>query len=625
MKRLITLLAVTLSTVTLTTCTLCAKEFHVSTMGRDESEGSISKPFKTISAAAQVARPGDVITVHEGVYRERVDPPRGGESKDKHIVYQAAPGEKVVIKGSEIIKGWQKVKDGVWTVTLPNSFFGYFNPYTDLIHGDYMFTNKNNQHTGQVYLNGKPLVEAATKKEFDDSVDRQLWFGEVTEDTTTLWGRFKGADPNEETAEINVRQSVFYPSKEQINYITVRGFTLTQAAANWAPPSAEQVGLIGTHWSKGWIIEENQISHSRCTGITLGKFGDEFDNTYAQDSQGWNKGVQQAVDYGWSKDTVGHHRVANNTISFCGQAGIVGSLGAVFSTIIGNEIHDIGMEQRFDGYEIAGIKFHAPIDVIISGNHIYRTHGYGGIWLDWMTQGARVTRNLLHDNHRQDLFVEVNHGPFMVDHNIFLSEVGLLESSGGGAYVHNLFAGKVVLRAEKLRITPFHKPHSTDILGRLKIIGDDERFHNNIFAGPKGLAVYDDWKPENLQSVGNVYLAGGKPSTRDRDALVVTNFNPDIKLQDTPEGWWLEMAVDPNWISGQKRAIVTSETLGKAKASGAPFEQRDSTPYRHNTDYSGKQRNADNPAPGPIEFVEEGTIRIKVWPGKKASGSDIHY
>ena len=318
---------ITALTIYLSACSLHAIEYHVATVGADENPGSKKKPFLTIQHAAVLAQPGDTITVHEGVYRERVNPPRGGTSDDKRIVYQAAPGENVAIKGSEIVKGWEKLENIAWTVTLPNSFFGEFNPYADLIHGDYMFTNKLSQHTGQVYINGKPLVEAATIEELDASTDKLFWFGEVKNGKTTLWGRFNGMNPNEQTVEINVRQSVFYPSKEKNNYITVRGFEMSQAAANWAPPTAEQIGLIGTHWSKGWIIENNTISHSRCVGITLGKFGDEFDNTYAQDSQGWNKGVDQAIDYGWTKKTVGHHRVANNTISHCGQAGIVGSPG----------------------------------------------------------------------------------------------------------------------------------------------------------------------------------------------------------------------------------------------------------------------------------------------------------
>ena len=104
-----------------------AREYHVSVKGDDGNDGSEGKPFKTISKAAEVARAGDVITVHEGTYRERINPPRGGETDSKRITYQAAEGEKVVIKGSEIVKGWKKVKHDTWTVTIPNSFFGSFN------------------------------------------------------------------------------------------------------------------------------------------------------------------------------------------------------------------------------------------------------------------------------------------------------------------------------------------------------------------------------------------------------------------------------------------------------------------------------------------------------------------
>jgi len=88
-----------------------SKEYHVSVNGNDENDGSLAKPFKTISAAANVAMPGDVITVHAGVYREQITPPRGGNSEQERIVYQAAKGEKVEIKGSEVIKGWQKAEN----------------------------------------------------------------------------------------------------------------------------------------------------------------------------------------------------------------------------------------------------------------------------------------------------------------------------------------------------------------------------------------------------------------------------------------------------------------------------------------------------------------------------------
>src|ERR1039457_6559907 len=79
-----------------------AREIHVSVAGNDSNDGSPSQPYKTISAAARKAQPGDVITVHAGTYRERVTPPRGGESDAKRITYQAGAGEAAVIKGSEV-------------------------------------------------------------------------------------------------------------------------------------------------------------------------------------------------------------------------------------------------------------------------------------------------------------------------------------------------------------------------------------------------------------------------------------------------------------------------------------------------------------------------------------------
>lgn len=91
------------------TSLVSGKEYHVSVKGNDKNDGTASNPFKTISFAAQVAQPGDIITVHEGTYRERITPPRGGVSDEKRIVYRAADGEKPEIKGSEVITGWKNI------------------------------------------------------------------------------------------------------------------------------------------------------------------------------------------------------------------------------------------------------------------------------------------------------------------------------------------------------------------------------------------------------------------------------------------------------------------------------------------------------------------------------------
>ena len=587
-----------------------AKDYHVSLQGSDSNPGMVSKPLKTISAAATIAQPGDRIIVHKGVYRERINPPRGGKSDTERIVYQAAKGEAVVLKGSERVKGWRAVRDDTWQVTLPGDYFGGFNPYNDRIRGDWFKPKGREHHTGAVYLNGHWLTEAATRDEVLEPVhDTPLWFGKVDPNgTTRLWAQFKGVNPNEALVEINARQSVFYPKEKGINYITVSGFTLEHAATPWAPPTAEQVGLIGTHWSKGWIIEDNTIRYATCVGVTLGKYGDEWDNK-SESADAYNRTIQRALENGWTREQVGSHIVRNNTISHCEQAGIVGSLGAIFSQVTDNHIFNIWKKRLFTGHEMAGIKLHAPIDVLIQNNCIHDTGR--GIWLDWMTQGTRVTQNLLFNNSTDDLYVEVSHGPYVVDNNLFLSTIAFKDCSQGGAFAHNLFAGEIT-RYPQSRETPYHPPHATEILGLSNIATGDNRFYNNLFVDGNGLAVYKDAAMPVFIN-GNTYLNGAAPYPEEENNTVLSQFNPNLKLAQAGDAFNLHIVL-PVTQTDRNRTLVTSQRLGSAAIPRAPFVNYDGKPLAIKHDYFSMKRNSENPTPGPFAQLVEGEHTIKVWP-----------
>ena len=603
-----------------------ASDFHVATTGSDVNPGTKESPFRTVQHAADLAQPGDVITVHEGVYRERISPPRGGTSDANRIVYQAAPGEKVVITGAEPANGWVKVTNDTWQVVIPNSFFSAFNPYNDRIHGDWC-SNPRGFHTGAVYLGDGWLTETEKQdKVLQIAGITALWFASVDATNTTIWAQFKGVNPNETNVEINVRQTVFTPSQTGINYLTVRGFELRAAASPWAPPTAGQIGIISAYWCKGWIIESNNICYSPCCGVALGKYSDEWDNR-AESAEGYVGTLTRAITNGWNKATVGSHIVRNNTISHCEQAGIVGSLGGAFSTITGNTIHDIHVRRLFTGCEMAGIKLHGAIDVEISHNHIYRCNR--GIWLDWMAQGTRVTGNLFHDNAAtsvnwpgnwealspggdQDLFCEVNHGPILVDNNLFLSPYSVNDRSQGVAFVHNLIAGAFRIVPYDGRKTPYHKPHSTEVVALHDNPCGDHRFYNNLFVERCNLNGFDaaQWP---VFMAGNAYLKDSKPSKFDTAALVLPDFNPGLKLVEKADGWYLTLAEDPTWRHDAKRQLVTTELLGKAKVPDCAFENADGSPLRINTDYFGKKRDENNPMPGPFETPGTGLLSTKVW------------
>jgi hypothetical protein len=622
----------------LSTAMISAREYHVSQKGNDSSDGSSAKPLKTISAAVKLAFPGDTITVHAGVYREWVNPLRGGESDSKRIVYRSAPGEKAEIKGSEIITGWKKEKDGTWNVTIPNTFFGNYNPYQDSIFGDWFYRMNRIHHTGEVFLNGKSLYEKETlakvinpvadSKIKDPEGSTYTWYCESDASNTTIWANFQKFNPNKELVEISTRSTCFYPDKPWINYITITGFEISQAATQWGAPTAEQIGMISTHWNKGWIIENNVIHDSKCSGITLGKERGTGHNVWSADIGNVNNDGNihyievtfRTIRNGWNKGTIGSHIVRNNTIYNCEQTGMCGSMGAAFSTIENNHIYNIYTKRQFSGAEIGGIKFHAAVDTYIKNNRI---HDCGrGMWLDWMAQGTRISSNLMYNNDMEDIFFEVDHGPFIIDNNILLSPFAIRTMSEGGAFIHNLIGGAIDMWPDLNRFTPYFLPHSTDIAGLTTVFGGDDRWYNNVFVGPgdkldknnKGKYGTEQCVKAKLpvSTSGNIYYNGAKPSANEKVFYELSSFNPDVSLKEDGAEVFLSLNLDNSFASNKFR-IITSDILGSAKIPKARFENADGTPIILDKDFFGKSRTGNTTFAGPFADPATGKVVLKVW------------
>jgi hypothetical protein len=652
-------------------------EFHVATTGSDDADGSAKQPFRTINHAAAAARPGDTVIVHAGEYREWVTPRHGGLSDNRRITYTAADGEHVVIKGSEQVTGWADEGGGVWRAELPNTLFGDFNPFAEEIAGDWVVYPEGapRKHLGDVYLNGRSFYEVASRAELDDPARRTevldhwtarpdrvrdpeqtrlVWFASVGAGTTTVWANFQGADPNAELVEVNVRRSVFYPLVLHLDYITVRGFELAQAASPWTPPTADQPGLIGPNWAKGWIIEDNVIHDAKCSAISIGKEASTGHNfaTERGDKPGYQyqlESVFTAQQFGWDREHIGSHVIRRNTIFDCGQNAIVGHLGCVFSTIEDNHIYNIAVKREFYGYEIGGIKLHAAIDVVIRHNRIHDCSL--GTWLDWQTQGTRITRNVFYNNNR-DLFVEVSHGPYLVDHNVLGSRASFESFSQGGAFVGNLFAGTLLDEPVMDRATPYHRPHSTQVAGYAVIRGGDNRFIGNVFLGgdldaaygpgaqPKaprgyGLAGYDEHpasfeeyrarleaQPPGdhqrfipvLQAVwarDNVYAAGAQPFAGETDGHVLEQATVSV-VEDGDEVW-LETDL-PAAFGDARVGVVGGRDLPRVRFADAEFEEPDGSPAVIDVDLTGERRDAGGTAaPGPIAGLAAGRGRTRIW------------
>lgn len=641
--------------------------YHVAKTGDNHNCGSEEAPFLTIQKAAEAAWPGDTVVVHEGEYREWVRPVRGGISDSCRITYMAARGERVVIKGSERVDWWERIPEGetVWKAVLPDSMFGDWNPYRRTVWGDWVVDPRDYEvHLGEVYLNGKSFYEAQSLEDVLHPRKRQFsahetwmnrrerileqemtiyqWYCKPEENQVIVYANFHGADPNRETVEVNVRKCCFFPEVTGCGYITVRGFELSQAASPWAPPTAAQFGLIGPNWSKGWLIEENRIHDAKCSGVCLGKEVSTGDNEFTK--RGFKPGYQyqleavfRARQQGWDKEHVGSHTVRHNVIYSCGQNGIVGHLGCIFSEIYENEIFDIAKKHEYYGHEIAGIKLHAAIDVQIVNNYIHDCSL--GTWLDWQAQGTRVGCNVYWGNDR-DLMVEVTHGPYLVDNNIFTSPFSLVNAAQGGAYVHNLICGFIQHYPVLDRATPYHFPHSTEILGTAVVYGADDRWYQNIFLGGEeagvdyGTAWYDGCPvsaqeymervaqrgvgdlenflpvPQPVYIDGNVYLHGAQGFKGEEHGCSISE-DPKVRVSQEAEGLYLEITL-PEAVFDVATEAVDTNRLGLVRIPEAAFEGVDARPMTLALDLLGSMR-GEKPVPGPLQELRPGRNRICLW------------
>lgn len=677
--------------------------YYVNAKTKKNGNGTKESPFKTINQAAQLAQAGDEVLVAPGIYREKVTPKNGG-TETQPIVYRSEKPLGAVITGSEVLKTWKKYKGDVWTAKIDNSIFGGYNPYTTYVCGDWYFA-QTVRHTGCVVLNGRMMYETTSLEEcvagkadpcaWNQKESEFKWYCEQegepvatgcssqsseyfvnaqakeikTGRYTVFYCNFKGLDPNKQEVEIITRRNCFMPDENGLNYITVSGFKICNGATTWAPPAAYQDGLIGPHWSKGWILEDLEVFNSRCCGISLGKYRDEENDMYfytkhlKSPTQMERDAVCRGQYHGWLKEKVGSHIVRRCHVHHCEQTGIVGRMGAVFSTIEDCHIHHVCNSQQLGGAETAGIKLHAAIDVVIRRNHIHDS--IQGVWLDWEAQGARITQNLMYNNERPDgreeakgamfstdVFIEVGHGPTMIDNNLLLSKVSITIPSEGIAVIHNLILGSfslinsgvdsIVNDQREPRYTPYHIRHRTEVAGFMTILHGDDRIYNNIFVQNKAVKnkektaeatdyevvgtapfdifpTYEEWianfmmdKEPDMGALakyhfghlpvwvgGNAYFNGATICKHEKD-----NLNGKAKAKISLKNGTLNSNLG-ELISEYKTGVISTAMLGCAFEPEQRFENRDGTDIVFNEDFFGNHRGT-HVVPGPFaELTDE--------------------
>ncbi|MEX1015822.1 MAG: hypothetical protein WDZ31_03670 [Phycisphaeraceae bacterium] len=455
----------------LTAPVLAATTYHVQADGgSDEHDGLTPETaFRTIQQAADLAQPGDTVLVYEGVYRERVTPPRGGSSDEQRITYMANPGDHVIITGLDLwTPEWQR-QDNLHYATPDEAIFTdkhYVdggNPYRI---GYWM---RRGMTLGHVVVDGEEYAEQTNRE--DANAEPRRWWADQR--TGTIYIHFDD-DPDGKTVEITTRRGVFRPYLKGLGYITVQGFDLAYCANNGAVPGVVdrmhplyQSGLISTRQGHHWRIIGNTIRNAKGPGLTFSA-GTDIADEHWWDPHGLLNG-QPHIEVNYPRLSGGDNEhvpgnsqiearpfkeagfclIANNDFHDLGASAICG-IGSLGNTIYGNRFANVSRLVLPKSAEDGVIKLHMQFGTLIERNLFEDFAGdHRAVWLDNNAVGSVVSRNVFleHPGRTPVVFLEISSSLdqylSVIDHNIFINCAHAVVSAGadGVALYHNLVYG----------------------------------------------------------------------------------------------------------------------------------------------------------------------------------------
>ncbi|MCC6354544.1 MAG: right-handed parallel beta-helix repeat-containing protein [Verrucomicrobiae bacterium] len=451
----------------------------------DDNPGSEDRPWKTIGQAAKVLEPGDRVIVKQGLYREWVRPARGGTSPLHMIAYQAAPGEEVIISGSDPLAGrWTpSVLDGqapvakAWMAELPTSLFASYNPFAERNISTNMTEGLPSMARNHGWL--KPPFTLPQGLIFQDGrrLKQVVLYADLAQADGSYWvepgGRrlhlrpFADRQPAAAAWEVTTRPFAFSPEQPGLGFVRVAGFTAERVANGFPVP---QRGAISANQGHHWIFENNVVREVNGLGMDCGRR-----RTFLP----WEVPADTPKLGG-----VGHI-VRGNTFLECGACSLSG-LGLIGGLVEDNESVGCGWHKVRSLLEAGGMKLHYLKHCLVRRNIICGTVECHGLWVDHSIHNTRITQNVVAGADMAAFYLEASYGPTLIDHNVFWGGKGdgiLLQHTGNATIAHNLVGRCQGLPVRIDLARPTAKGRMVDHETKRMSSSDHNRLVGNVFYG----------------------------------------------------------------------------------------------------------------------------------------------
>jgi len=391
----------------------------------DSNSGAEHAPWKTVSRAAAAAelQPGDTVLIHSGVYREHVEVKVSGRPRQP-VTFSAAPGARVVLKGSELARGpWEKLAEQadvpepypnafsrVWRISLGDEFFTdarFQGCYQDRTRRwvSQVFVNDNKplQRIGvdPIYKNEEYLKLAIVGRGVRDMIEDSFFFDSSDQNLYVKMA----SEPAWYSIEVGVRGFVL--TAENVHDVVIRGLEMRhnrQPGGQWSMVSIGQCERVE--------LEDCKIYGSDFCGLGLGRS---------------RKCVVRRCDLSYNGNTgLGMGECEDCLIEYC--------------TLLRNNY------RRFHaGWHAGGMKcIPSNVRCTIRGCEVAYNIASDGIWFDYDNADIRILGNVSHHNGGAGIFFEINKGGGIIADNLVFGNRGRGIYTSGSQntwIIHNTVAG----------------------------------------------------------------------------------------------------------------------------------------------------------------------------------------
>ena len=398
--------------------------YFVATGGSNTNPGTLAAPFRSIQKAASVARPGDMVYVRAGTYRETVRPMRSGTASAP-ITFQPYNNEVVTISGADVVSDWSRHTGSVyktrqsWDLGLGNN--QVFLDGKMMIEARWPNTTRDVSRPAKASMDTvtvvtDPATQIGTATMSDSALTQaagawagalihftpaQEWSGQTGSVTTSSRGRLIFT-----YKQVGIQA----PAAGDPYYLTGK-FQALDAPGEWfrdptngqlylwAPASDNPAGHTVEAKRRQYAFDLRDLHYVRVTGfrlfaatvytntrsgdIRLSRLEAKYLSHYTVMESGW----APPNDSGIYLDGV-NNSITDSVIAYSAGHGIM--LNGSNSKAANNVVHDVD----YSGGDAAGIRT-AGTGHVVTGNTVYNT-GRSAIKIS-ATTAVQVTNNSIHD------------------------------------------------------------------------------------------------------------------------------------------------------------------------------------------------------------------------------------